>query len=197
MFFNAFAFASVAVLALRGAQASPAFSNVIDLSLLESAPSPPNNLDIDQDHPFASYNIQYNTSWVITTRGGTSPPVWVHESRLSASEGNGNEVISRSDSRNWALVGAAEPSNNNSDGGGSCPDADHLFELQCINLRSLTDAEAPAVSWNIGEEGPTGNAGAWLFNNMRCDGDAQYSFRDLDRCINAPKGSKGLLWSSW
>lgn len=196
MFFNAIAFISVAVLALREAQASPSFSSIIDLTLLESAPSPPHDLDIDQDHPFASYNIQYNTSWFITTRGGTSPPVWVHESRLPASNGNGNEVMARSDARNWILVSATEPSSSGSESG-SCPDAEHLFEISCINLRSLTDDDPPEISWNIGEEGPTGHAGAWLFNNINCDGDATYSFRGLDNCINAPKGTKGLLWSSY
>lgn len=55
----------------------------INFALIESAPSPPHDLDITIDYDLGSYNLAYNTSWVITTRNGTHSPKWVHVATFS------------------------------------------------------------------------------------------------------------------
>ncbi len=70
MFSTALIVVSAVLMVARGACAST--SNVIDLSVVESAPPPPHDLDITIDHPLSSYNIAYNSSWVITNFYGTA-----------------------------------------------------------------------------------------------------------------------------
>ena len=55
--------------------------SILDLSLIESTPKPPIDLDITKDHTFESYNILGNESWIITTRNGAHSPKWVYESK--------------------------------------------------------------------------------------------------------------------
>ncbi|KAF3066909.1 hypothetical protein CFAM422_008767 [Trichoderma lentiforme] len=55
----------------------------LDFSLLDSAPYPPHDIDIAQDHAFESYNLLGNDSWIITDRNGAHPPQWVHMSRAN------------------------------------------------------------------------------------------------------------------
>lgn len=195
MYFNTVAFTSVALLILQ--HATPSLSALIDFSLIESAPSPPHDIDISQDHPLESYNIEYNSSWFITNWRGTSPLVWVHESRLPAVNTSVDKIGARSE-RNWILATAKDSEDEGSGSGASCPDTEHLFEISCINLRSLLDddVQKPNFSWNIGEEGPSGHAGVWLFDVRNCDGDARYGIRELDGCAEMNK-MKSVVWSTW
>lgn len=201
MFSNVVALTLIALLALPVAHASPSSSTVIDFSLLESAPSPPHDLDITQDHPFTSYDIADNTSWVITTWEGISPPVWVHESRLPDynSPISFNETRSgpeaRAEQPNFIRVAAGEPSKEK--GSESCLDPDHATEKTCVNLQVLTRASHPQFSWDIAQEGPSGHAALFAHLHALCGTTPRYTIYEQSGCINNLKGALSFSYKSF
>jgi hypothetical protein len=170
---------------------------VIDFALLESAPGPPHDLDITQDHPFESYNIAYNTSWIITTHNGTSPLVWVHESRLGQSFSQGlarRQSGSGGSAKNhWSLGTGYSYANECPD---NCVSWVNLFcramdENSCISTPLHRYGGGSASSWDIGEAGPSGHAGVAFFSrNYHCSGAAQYVSNERDGC------AENLYWLS-
>ncbi|KAL7907665.1 hypothetical protein GGI35DRAFT_454552 [Trichoderma velutinum] len=134
----------------------------LDFSLLDSAPYPPHDIDIAQDHAFESYNLLGNDSWVITDRDGAHPPQWVHMSRASTIWGTDYESkrkIRRASGKDQLYLGWGFSQSNRCPYPSAEGDTHH-----CLRVGSGT---------NNGYVRYEDNAQGWLtqvFKKMECDG---------------------------